>query len=155
MNVVHDVAGLKVVHSRSYPNTPQPNVAPTSFPLVRFPVEDGNGCSRSYPSTPLCGGIMQQSHEYPESTEPMLSSPTLNTLNMHGQRCDAATGTGNIGRAEAMQPLYSVVDLLESGNIFAETEGESGDLETLGHFEELSDVHSLGPLFTEVVESNR
>lgn len=85
--------------------------------------DDSSG-SRSFPNTP---GV------YRESNEPMLSSPTLNSLNLRGE--GGAAGRG-------------VTDLLETN--FLEGEGGEEGMDPLGNFEgEFQDVE-LGPLFNEV-----
>lgn len=127
----------KIVHSRSYPNTPLP--MPNSSYTVQYPAEDSNG-SKSYPTTPLHN--LQQS-SYTESNEPMLFSPTLNTLNLHNQ-------TANIGNVCSTSVECNVADFLEPDI----TNDDTDDLGSLGNFEGLQDVGALSPLFTEVVESN-
>lgn len=135
----------KMNHSRSYPNTPLPLPATSSSSssssfVVAF--ADENNASRSHPSTPLHN--LRQRETYVESNEPMLSSPTLNTLNVHE--------SGAIGANSGA--FCTVTDLLET-NIFSEPDAQNGDLDPLGQFDELQDVDSLAPLFNEVVEPNR
>ncbi|XP_031778491.1 DNA-binding protein RFX7 isoform X2 [Nasonia vitripennis] len=127
----------KILHSRSYPNTPLP--IPNSSFTVQYP-EDSNG-SKSYPTTPLHN--LQQQETWTESNEPMLFSPTLNTLSLHSQ-------TGNIGNVCPTNVECNVGDFLEPDM----TNDDTDDLGSLGNFEGLQDVGALSPLFTEVVESN-
>lgn len=128
----------KMIHSRSYPNTPLP--LPSSYALPY--TEDSNG-SRSHPSTPLHS--VQPRETYSESNEPMLSSPTLETLNLRG---DVTTTNSS----ESV--CRSVEDFLDS-TFLDHVDGDADDLDPLGSFEGLQDVDSLTPLFTEVVEPNR
>ena len=128
----------KMIHSRSYPNTPLP--LPSSYALPY--TEESNG-SRSHPSTPL--HTLQSRETYSESNEPMLSSPTLETLNLRG---DVTTTNSS----ESV--CRSVEDFLDS-TFLDHVDGDADDLDPLGTFEGLQDVDSLTPLFTEVVEPNR
>ncbi|XP_078036241.1 uncharacterized protein LOC144469644 isoform X1 [Augochlora pura] len=140
---VHDipVGGdlQKMIHSRSYPNTPLP--VPVSTYTSSY-TEDSNG-SRSYPSTPL--HTVQSQEIYQETNEPMLSSPTLNSLNLHNETVNE-TASSSLCR--------NVVDLLEA-NFLGETDTETNDLDPLGNFDGLQDDDSLTPLFNEVTEPNR
>lgn len=129
----------KIIQSRSYPNTPLPVPVSTYTPSY---TEDSNG-SRSYPSTPL--HTVQSQETYQETNEPMLSSPTLNSLNLHNETANESTSNSL---------CRNVVDLLEA-NFLGETDTETNDLDTLGNFDGLQDVDSLTPLFNEVTESNR
>ncbi|XP_076168067.1 uncharacterized protein LOC143147077 isoform X3 [Ptiloglossa arizonensis] len=129
----------KIIQSRSYPNTPLPVPVSTYTPSY---AEDSNG-SRSYPSTPL--HTVQSQETYQETNEPMLSSPTLNSLNLHNE-------TGNESASGSL--CRNVVDLLEA-NFLGETDTETNDLDPLGNFDGLQDVDSLTPLFNEVTEPNR
>ncbi|XP_053997704.1 uncharacterized protein LOC128886655 isoform X1 [Hylaeus anthracinus] len=129
----------KIIQSRSYPNTPLPVPVSTYTPSY---AEDSNG-SRSYPSTPL--HTVQSQETYQETNEPMLSSPTLNSLNLHNENGNESA-SGSLCR--------NVVDLLEA-NFLGETDTETNDLDPLGNFDELQDVDSLTPLFNEVTEPNR
>ncbi|KAG7209771.1 hypothetical protein KM043_011392 [Ampulex compressa] len=128
-----------IIQSRSYPNTPLPVPVSTYAPSY---TEDSNG-SRSYPSTPL--HTVQSQEIYQETNEPMISSPTLNSLNLH-------TETANETPSNSL--CRNVTDLLEA-NFLGETDGETDDLDPLGNFDELQDVDSLTPLFNEVTEPNR
>ncbi|XP_031845605.1 uncharacterized protein LOC116432618 isoform X2 [Nomia melanderi] len=140
---VHDipVGGdlQKIIQSRSYPNTPLP--VPVSTYTSSY-TEDSNG-SRSYPSTPL--HTVQSQEIYQETNEPMLPSPTLNSLNLHNETVNEST-PGSLCR--------NVVDLLEA-NFLGETDTETNDLDPLGNFDGLQDDDSLTPLFNEVTEPNR
>ncbi|KZC11557.1 DNA-binding protein RFX7 [Dufourea novaeangliae] len=140
---VHDIpvdgALQKIIQSRSYPNTPLPVPVSTYTPSY---TEDSNG-SRSYPSTPL--HIVPSQEIYQEANEPMLSSPTLNSLNLHNETVNESA-SGSLCR--------NVVDLLEA-NFLGETDTETNDLDPLGNFDGLQDVDSLTPLFNEVTEPNR
>lgn len=69
----------KIIQSRSYPNTPLP--APVSAFTPSY-TEDSNG-SRSYPSTPLHTVQCQEVYQ-DHPGEPILSSPTLNSLGLQG-----------------------------------------------------------------------
>lgn len=129
----------KIIQSRSYPNTPLPVPVSTYTPSY---TEDSNG-SRSYPSTPL--HTVQSQETYQETNEPMLSSPTLNSLNLHNETANESTSNSL---------CRNVVDLLEA-NFLGETDTETNDLDTLGNFDGLQDVDSLTPLFNEVTEPNR
>ncbi|CAK9814071.1 DNA-binding protein RFX7 [Anthophora plagiata] len=129
----------KMIQSRSYPNTPLPVPVSTYTPSY---TEDSNG-SRSYPSTPL--HTVQSQETYQETNEPMLSSPTLNSLNLHNE-------TANESVSNSL--CRNVVDLLEA-NFLGETDTETNDLDPLGNFDGLQDVDSLTPLFNEVTEPNR
>ncbi|XP_034946199.1 uncharacterized protein [Chelonus insularis] len=127
----------KIIQSRSYPNTPLP-------PAMSYPsafTEDSNG-SRSYPSTPL--HTIQPQEVYQETNEPMLSSPTLNSLNLQGEPANADS-TDTVCR--------NVSNLLES-NFLEDVEVED-NLNSLSNFDGLQDVDSLTPLFNEVSETNQ
>ncbi|XP_033208716.1 uncharacterized protein LOC117167696 [Belonocnema kinseyi] len=139
----------KMIQSRSYPNTPLP--LPSSSSSYALPyTEDSNG-SRSHPSTPL--NIGQPRDTYAESNEPMLSSPTLETLNLRGDvTTTATTTTTTTNSSESV--CRSVEDFLDS-TFLDHVDGDADDLDPLGSFEGLQDVDSLAPLFTEVVEPNR
>ncbi|KAK2579789.1 hypothetical protein KPH14_012182 [Odynerus spinipes] len=129
----------KIIQSRSYPNTPLPAPVSTYTPSY---TEDSNG-SRSYPSTPL--HTVQSQKVYQESNEPMLSSPTLNSLNIHGDTTSIATSDNG---------CRNVADLLET-TFLGEPDGEADDLDPLSNFDGLQDVDPLTPLFNEVTEPNR
>ncbi|KAF7379941.1 hypothetical protein HZH68_016889 [Vespula germanica] len=129
----------KIIQSRSYPNTPLPAPVSTYTPSY---AEDSNG-SRSYPSTPL--HTVQSQEVYQESNEPMLSSPTLNSLNLHGDTTSIATSDNG---------CRNVADLLET-TFLGEPDGEADDLDPLSNFDGLQDVDPLTPLFNEVTEPNR
>ncbi|XP_076242718.1 uncharacterized protein LOC143184403 isoform X2 [Calliopsis andreniformis] len=129
----------KIIQSRSYPNTPLPVPVSTYTPSY---TEDSNG-SRSYPSTPL--HTVQSQETYQETNEPMLSSPTLNSLNLHNE---------TVNESASSSLCRNVVDLLE-GSFLGETDTEANDLDPLDNFDGLQDVDSLTPLFNEVTESNR
>lgn len=129
----------RIIQSRSYPNTPLP-LALSSY--TSSYTEDSNG-SRSYPSTPL--QTVQQQDVYPETSEPMLSSPTLNSLNLHSEAANVSSSSG---------VCRNVTDLLET-NFLGDADGETDDLDPLGNFEGLHDVDSFTPLFNEVTEPNR
>ena len=137
--VIENGSLQKMIQSRSYPNTPLP--LPVSTYALPY-TEDSNG-SRSYPTTPL--HTIQPRDTYSESNEPMLSSPTLETLNLRG---DVTTTNSS----ESV--CRSVADLLDS-SFLDHVDGDTDDLDPLGSFEGLQDVDSLTPLFTEVVEPNR
>ncbi|XP_011495126.1 PREDICTED: homeobox protein 5 [Ceratosolen solmsi marchali] len=126
----------KLLHSRSYPNTPLP--LPNHSFTLQYP-EDSNG-SRSYPTTPVHN--MQQ-ESYRENNEPMLFSPTLNTLSLHNQ-------SANINSASSTSVECNMADFLEPDL----PNDQNDDLGSLSNFEGLQDVGTLSPLFTEVVESN-
>ncbi|KAK0165999.1 hypothetical protein PV328_004462 [Microctonus aethiopoides] len=129
----------KIIQSKSYPNTPLPQ-ATTGYSSSAF-TEDSNG-SRSYPSTPL--HPLQHQDVYCESNEPMLSSPTLNSLNLRGDN----------GNPDAENVCRNVTDLLET-NFLGDNEGDADDLDPLSNFDGLQDVESLAPLFNEVTGGNR
>ncbi|KAK9305907.1 hypothetical protein QLX08_003266 [Tetragonisca angustula] len=129
----------KIIQSRSYPNTPLPVPVSTYTPSY---TEDSNG-SRSYPSTPL--HTIQSQETYQDTNEPMLSSPTLNSLNLHNE---------TVNESASSSLCRNVVDLLEA-NFLGETDTETNDLDPLGNFDGLQDVDSLTPLFNEVTEPNR
>ncbi|XP_033345633.1 DNA-binding protein RFX7 [Bombus vosnesenskii] len=129
----------KIIQSRSYPNTPLPVPVSTYTPSY---TEDSNG-SRSYPSTPL--HTIQSQETYQDTNEPMLSSPTLNSLNLHNETVNESTSSSL---------CRNVVDLLEA-NFLGEADTETNDLDPLGNFDGLQDVDSLTPLFNEVTEPNR
>lgn len=129
----------KIIQSRSYPNTPLPVPVSTYTPSY---TEDSNG-SRSYPSTPL--HIVRPQEAYQETNEPMISSPTLNSLNLHNE---------SVNESASSSLCRNVVDLLE-GNFLGETDAETNDLDPLDNFDGLQDVDSLTPLFNEVTEPNR
>lgn len=132
----------KIIESRSYPNTPLP-VVPGAYNAATYSNEDNNSNgSRSYPSTPL--HTLQSQDIYRESNEPMLSSPTLNSLNLRAENVDVVND--NVCR--------NVTDLLET-NFLGDNEADNDDLDPLGNFDGLQDVDSLTPLFNEVAETNR
>ncbi|XP_051176710.1 uncharacterized protein LOC127291561 isoform X2 [Leptopilina boulardi] len=109
--------------------------------------EDSSGGSRSYPTTPLHSGVQARAtgeQTYSESNEPMLSSPTIDTLNLRG---DVTTTQGTNSSESVCQ---DVADLLEPSFL---DNVENGDLDALDSFEGLQDA--LPPLFNEVVEPNR
>ncbi|XP_011297413.1 uncharacterized protein [Fopius arisanus] len=119
------------IHTRSYTNTPLPGASQSLVDVTAGVAgggvsyagtfDDSSG-SRSFPSTPQV---------YQESNEPMLSSPTLNSLNLRGEG-------GTSGRA--------VSDLLESN--FLDGEGPEEGLDPLENFEGgFQDDEVLGPLF--------
>lgn len=94
---------------------------------------------RSYPSTPLLDKALDV---YSETNEPMLSSPTLNSLNS-GVQANNEISSRN------------VADLLESNFLGEVDAGEVDSLvDPLGNFDGLQDVDSLQPLFNEVTEPN-
>lgn len=127
----------KIIQSRSYPNTPLPlPITSCALPYT----EDSSG-SRSYPTTPL--HTVQPRETYSESNEPMLSSPTIDTLNLRSD----VTATNS---SESV--CQSVADLLEP-SFLDNVDTEAGDLDPLDSFEGLQDA--LPPLFNEVVEPNR
>ncbi|XP_015110838.1 uncharacterized protein LOC107037033 [Diachasma alloeum] len=126
------------ISTRSYPNTPLSGgsqilvdvTAGVAGGGVAYPggYDDSSG-SRSFPNTPQV---------YRESNEPMLSSPTLNSLNLRGE----SRGSGR-----------GVSDLLETN--FLEAEGGEEELDPLENFEgEFQDDEVLGPLFIGV-DGNR
>ena len=125
----------KMIHSRSYPNTPQPSL--NSPFAVQYP-EDSN-CSRSYPTTPLHN--VQEQAVYSKNNEPMLFSPIVNALNIETQ-------IGNINNACPITAECNVTDFLDRDM----PNGETTDLGSLDNFDGLQDVDTLSPLFTEVVE---
>lgn len=126
--------GPKMIHSRSYPNTPLP--IPNASFAVQCP-EDSNG-SRSYPTTPL--NNLQQG-AYRENNEPMLFEPSFNAVNLPNQSL-------NISTVCSTSVECNVADLLEPNVPQDETE----DLGSLSNFEALQDVVTISPLFTEFVD---
>ncbi|XP_029053747.2 uncharacterized protein LOC114881209 isoform X2 [Osmia bicornis bicornis] len=139
LNVPEGGTLQKIIQSRSYPNTPLPVSVCAYAPSY---TEDSNG-SRSYPSTPL--HTVQSQETYQETNEPILSSPTLNSLNLHNESVNEST---------SISLCRNVVDLLEA-NFLGETDTETNDLDPLSNFDGLQDVDSLTPLFNEVTEPNR
>lgn len=135
--VIENTSLQKMIQSRSYPNTPLP-MPITSACALPF-TEDSSGASRSYPTTPLHS--VQAREQYSESNEPMLSSPTIDTLNLRGD----VTATNS---SESV--CQSVADFLEPSFL---DNVQNGDLDGLDSFEGLQDT--LPPLFNEVVEPNR
>ncbi|XP_012274045.1 uncharacterized protein LOC105696267 isoform X2 [Orussus abietinus] len=129
---------IQIIQSRSYPNTPLPP-ALSSYPPNY--TEDSNG-SRSYPSTPL--HTVQLRETYPETNEPMLSSPTLNSLNLRSETV-APNGSNGVCRNVC-------AELLETDFLATDTNTETDDLDPLGNFDGLQDP--LAPLFNEVTEPN-
>ncbi|XP_015608902.1 uncharacterized protein LOC107274363 [Cephus cinctus] len=131
----------RIIHSRSYPNTPLPLPLTTYTPATY--TEDSNG-SRSYPSTPL--HTVPPRETYTESNEPMLSSPTLNSLNLHGDSNNVNSTSSSVCR--------NVTELLEPSFLADADAANQDDLVPLGNFDSLPDVDSLTPLFNEVAEPN-
>ncbi|CAG5092017.1 Protein of unknown function [Cotesia congregata] len=131
------------LQSRSYPNTPLPNsITPTAY--HQSFTEDSNG-PRSYPPTPISSSHIGSQDIYHETNEPMLSSPTLNSLNLH------STEHGNNDPTDSV--CRNVSDLLETNFL---TDGDPDDgLDPLTNFDGLQDVDSLAPLFNEVSDTNR
>lgn len=133
----------KIIESRSYPNTPLPIVANNNYTGHGFTEDNSNG-SRSYSSTPL--HAIGPPDVYRESNEPMLSSPTLNSLNLRNDNGETVV-------AVAENVCRNVNDLLET-NFLGDNEADADDLGTLGNFEGLQDVDSLAPLFNDVADNN-
>lgn len=130
----------RIMQSRSYPNTP----LPMTLSYSSSHPDDAGGGSKSYPSTPL--HPVQLKEVYPESSEPMLSSLNLNSLQLHGDNVNSDSSPNNVCR--------NVTDLLETP-FLVDNEGETDNLDPLGNFDGLQDVDSLAPLFTEVSEANQ
>lgn len=156
-NILADAGGAlqKIIQSRSYPNTPLP--APVSAYTPSY-TEDSNG-SRSYPSTPL--HTMQSQEVYQDPSEPILSSPILNSLSLQGDARNVATVTGatagtdvDVVAAASNSLCRNVADFLEA-SFLEEADTETDDLDPLGNFDGLQDMDSLTPLFNEVTEPNR
>ncbi|KAL0118135.1 hypothetical protein PUN28_009066 [Cardiocondyla obscurior] len=158
-SILADAGGAlqKIIQSRSYPNTPLP--APVSSYTPSY-AEESNG-SRSYPSTPL-HTMQSQEVQYQDPSEPILSSPILNSLSLQGDTRNAVatvTGTTNtdvdvVAAASSNSLCRNVAEFLEA-SFLGEADTETDDLDPLGNFEGLQDMDSLTPLFNEVTEPNR
>ncbi|XP_046613521.1 uncharacterized protein LOC124301930 isoform X1 [Neodiprion virginianus] len=129
----------RMMQSRSYPNTPLPMALSYASPYA----DDVTSGSKSYPTTPL--HPIELKEVYTESSEPMLSSLNLNSLQLHGETVNSDSSSNNVCR--------NVTDLLES-SFLADNEGETDSLDPLGNFDGLQDVDSLAPLFNDVSETN-
>lgn len=157
-SILADAGGAlqKIMQSRSYPNTPLP--APVSAYTPSY-TEDSNG-SRSYPSTPL--HTMQSQEVYQDPSEPILSSPILNSLSLQSDARNVAVATVTsvdtdvdvVAATSSNSLCRNVADFLEA-SFLGEADTETDDLDPLGNFDGLQDMDSLTPLFNEVTEPNR
>ncbi|XP_048514001.1 chitinase-like protein PB1E7.04c isoform X2 [Athalia rosae] len=125
----------RIMQSRSYPNTP----LPMTLSYASSCTDDVMSGSKSYPSTPL--HPVELKEVYSESSEPMLSSLNLNSLQLHGETVNSDSSSNNACR--------NVTDLLET-SFLADNEGETDNLDPLTNFDGLQDVDSLAPLFNEI-----
>ncbi|XP_014215978.1 probable serine/threonine-protein kinase nek3 [Copidosoma floridanum] len=141
-------AAPKLLHSRSYPNTPLPLPSSSSSSLVVQYLDDSNG-SHSYPTTPLNNSSQhQQQDPYAESNEPMLFNSSLNAQSLGLPNHQSTAGVSGNGCCSTSVEC-SVADFLEQP-----LDDETDDLGSLRNFDGLQDVDALSPLFNEVVEPN-
>lgn len=104
-SILTDTSGTlqKIIQSRSYPNTPLPAQVSVFTPSY---TEDSNG-SRSYPSTPL--HTVQSQEVYQDPGEPILSSPTLNSLSLQGDIIVNTTANNSSSTAAATTSTISTI----------------------------------------------
>ncbi|KAJ8672791.1 hypothetical protein QAD02_004051 [Eretmocerus hayati] len=130
----------KMLHSRSYPNTPAPVPATNSSISVQYSKE--GIASKSYPATPIHN--LHREEFYSENNEPMLFNPDLSTPSFQNQ-----TMSSNTTCSTSVE--CSVADFFLNRDL---TTDGTDDLGSLSNFDGLQDVDALSPLFTEVVETN-